>query len=113
MMNLNILLYMGLLILDNYGVADGVSINPTGGSAVGDPAPGRSPGPPDFSQQKNELGEIPAEVVTNCELEGSGNNTENELSFNFTIYHKLFSTEHLVPGLIYEGMLKKLFVGSL
>lgn len=102
-MNKIILIFIGLSAFDCFWMANGVSLNPSGGASVGDPAPGRSPGPPDLPEETLQSTKVSEEVSSKCELHGTLKETDQDLDFNFTIHHPLFRTEELVQGLVYEG----------
>lgn len=61
----------------------------SGGGLEGDPAPGRSPGPPQSG-------------LTGCQLLGPEDPDEEGL-VNVSLSHPLFKTDVLVPGVSYEG----------
>lgn len=102
-MNTIILIFVGLSTVNSFWIANGFSLNPPGGAAVGDPAPGRSPGPPDLPEETVELKKDSDDFFSNCELHGTLKETDNDVELNFTLYHPLFDTEELVQGLVYEG----------
>lgn len=109
-MNKIILIFIGLSTVDCFWMANGFSLNPTGGASMGDPAPGRSPGPPEVPEEPVELRKVSGEVLSQCELHGTLKETGQDLDFNFTIYHPLFGTEELVQGLVYEGRWMKYII---
>lgn len=72
------------------------------GSAVGDPAPGRSPGPPDI-QENLDSNKIAVNINSNCDLQGTFKDVDHDNGLNFTIDHSVFKTAELVPGITYQG----------
>lgn len=99
------LFYFGLIFVNHRWVTNGIALNPAGGSPVGDPAPGRSPGPPDVWEDVKEIKDAGDNVSSNCELRGTVKDPSDDFELNFTISHPLFSTEEVMPGVIYQGML--------
>lgn len=69
------------------------SLNPSGN---GDPAPGRSPGPPILEEDSFN------NVTSKCRLNGTINNEESEI-VRLSVSHALFKTDVLVPGVDYQG----------
>lgn len=109
-MNKIVLIFVGLLTVENFWMANGFSLNPPGGAAVSDPAPGRSPGPPDppeVSEDAVSFEKVSDVVLSKCELHGTLKESDHDVDFNFTISHPLYSTEELVQGLVYEGRFLK------
>lgn len=108
-MNNIILIYVGFLSVDYFWTTSGFSLyNEVGASTVVDPAPGRSPGPPDIQESLNEVIKIGDQIANDCELNGTFKNESEDVGLTFSISHPLFSVEELVPELTYQGM----FVGS-
>lgn len=81
----------------------------TGGSLNGDPAPGRSPGPPQIVIPRHRnLEEQPTLILTSeiseidCTLDGDIQILDKG-DVNFTLHHQFFKTDALVPGVVYQG----------
>lgn len=75
-----------------------------GAGAEGDPAPGRSPGPPEETGDEDH----PTMVLTSeganvgCSFRG-GIEVDKGKLLNVTLVHPLFKSELLVAGVTYEG----------
>lgn len=85
----------------------------TGGSLNGDPAPGRSPGPPQIlTPRHRNIQEQPTLILTSetseidCTLDGDTQILDKG-DMNFTLRHQFFKTDALVPGVIYQGKILK------
>ena len=102
----------------------GLRVHPSGSSGLsgGDPAPGRSPGPPadDGGHRvregsENSVGGKDSEGVvrdpSTCVLGGghdrSGPQIGDRELFDFKVTHSLFKTDVLVIGVVYEGKLAR------
>lgn len=117
MCRLTLFFLLALLISDECFLCDGMVIHPPGfgGGIEGDPAPGRSPGPPEIiSPRFRSLDDTEPTVLLrsdgaedDCALEGAVVDAPKG-AINFSVNHELFKTELLVPGIIYEGMFLRL-----
>ncbi|XP_056636815.1 uncharacterized protein LOC130445275 [Diorhabda sublineata] len=105
MNNSIIIIFFGVCFLD---IVFNFSLNPAGHSQNGDPAPGRSPGPPIFDNAVNELDSLSNE----CRLEGIVKEQGEQL-VNLTLSHELFETNVLVPDITYQVILKKYITSSI
>lgn len=102
----------GLLLFFDTRLCVGMSVHITN-SFSGDPAPGRSPGPPVGPQASAEEMIItsdlftlqPSSTISNCELFPEPATTEKDPqeSLNVTVDHDLFRTDLLSPGVVYKG----------
>lgn len=111
---ITVFLLLALNILQEYHLCSGMVVRGTtgsGGKLDGDPAPGRSPGPPHFvSPHHRNLEGQPTLILTSetsdvdCNLDGELTTTTEIAEMNVTIDHHLFKTDVLVPGVIYQGM---------
>lgn len=77
----------------------------SGGQADGDPAPGRSPGPP---LGKGDHVEEPTVVTANdpdpCDLNGDLIVVDKDkASLDLNVTHRLFKSEVLTHGVVYQG----------
>jgi hypothetical protein len=106
MVKVTMLLFATLFLLEQCWFCTGLVINPasSGGAASGDPAPGRSPGPPHLEATVVPVPETVDKVdkVEECELDGEVNAPPENL-LNVTLLHRLFNTDKLVPGIEYQG----------
>lgn len=110
-MNIILLFFTILFILSVCWYCDGFSLNSSGGGVSGDPAPGRSPGPPNnMTNDLNNESDVPVKETgysdlmneeDECELDGTLKGDENRIIFN--ISHQLFERKFLVPGVVYQG----------
>lgn len=86
------------------------------GALEGDPAPGRSPGPPeDFTTLQGISEQYPSAFLKAEEASGScGFNTNTAITTNhlvdLKISHHLFKTDVLVPDIVYQGKEVRLFL---
>lgn len=99
----SILLLILLFALKDYPYSSGRIIQPasSGGRHEDDPAPGRSPGPPEIPDETTVL--ITSETAyEDCRLRGELTTDENN-QLNVSISHPLFKSDVLVPGIVYEG----------
>lgn len=111
--DVKIIVYLGLVFqLAGYCAAVSLQYPGGGGVAEGDPAPGRSPGPPlDVTVGHSTSGELPTIVVTQeaddlCDLTGDLIIVDKEkasIIVNFT--HELFKTDVFTHGVKYQGTL--------
>lgn len=94
----------------SYSVAVSLQYPGEGGVAEGDPAPGRSPGPPVSGTSDHGILEDLATVVVTaddsdpCDMNGDLIVVDKEkaaIVVNFT--HELFKTEVLTRGVLYQG----------
>jgi hypothetical protein len=109
MVKVTMLLFATLFLLEQCWFCTGLVINPasSGGAASGDPAPGRSPGPPHLEATVVPVPETvdkvdKADKVDECELDGEVNAPPENL-LNVTLLHRLFKTDKLVAGIEYQG----------
>lgn len=99
----SILLLIFLFALKEYPYSCGRIIQPggSGGRHEDDPAPGRSPGPPEVPDDTTVL--ITSETAyEDCRLRGELAADENN-QLNVSVSHPLFKSDVLVPGIVYEG----------
>ncbi|KAG5899376.1 hypothetical protein JTB14_036865 [Gonioctena quinquepunctata] len=107
-----LLLSIGLLCSNFCHISYGFSLNPSRYSGNGDPAPGRSPGPPYLENGDHVAGtEVPEDqdVKSECQLDGTFEHIERTV-VNVTVAHHLFKTDVVVPGVTYEGKLTNIIV---
>ncbi|XP_015833125.1 uncharacterized protein LOC103312261 isoform X4 [Tribolium castaneum] len=108
MVRVTMLLFTALFFLEKCWFCTCLVINPgsSGGLTSGDPAPGRSPGPPEIELTTLLL----PQEADECGLEGNVQlATENFI--NLTLGHRLFITDHLVAGMEYQVNLKRIREG--
>lgn len=105
-----IFLLITLLVTDKL-TCDGISTANTGSGGLlqGDPAPGRSPGPPPESGHHRTTEENPTILLTssqpddNCTFEGNVQYTAGGTNVTVQVTHPLFNTDVLVFGVVYQG----------
>ncbi|XP_068905882.1 uncharacterized protein [Tenebrio molitor] len=117
MVKVTMLLFATLFLLEQCWFCTGLVINPasSGGAASGDPAPGRSPGPPHLEATVVPVPETvdkvdKADKVDECELDGEVNAPPENL-LNVTLLHRLFKTDKLVAGIEYQVVLERIMQG--
>lgn len=105
-----LLILIGLFSWHGGYFCDGYYLYPSdygGGGKSGDPAPGRSPGPPSDTKENGKPEQSAPNDQTDavksaCEVSGTpAAMEEHVLSLN--VSHHLFGTEALVEGMDYEG----------
>lgn len=98
---------------DGMVVSSSTTTTGSGGSLDGDPAPGRSPGPPQYvsPHYHRNPDDQPTLISTSdiindfdCNLDGDITDIDRTSDFNVTLDHQFFRTDVLVPGIIYQGM---------
>lgn len=107
----SILLMLTLLIFEKWTLCNAMVVHSPsfGGETEGDPAPGRSPGPPEviapsFNDFKIiETTILPtSETIDDCTLEGD--TVDDPRGFvNISINHALFKSDWLISGITYQG----------
>lgn len=111
------LLLVALLMLQTDCEISGALIKSFGDGGIvdGDPAPGRSPGPPEhFTTLQGTSEEYPSAFLTatesfrNCDLNTTAEIPTNTL-VDVKISHHLFKTDVLVPDIVYQGKVDKNF----
>lgn len=111
-MNNVILFFITLLTLKIDYFCNGMGNPSENGVVDGDPAPGRSPGPPEITNDEHGVDDdLPTILLTSdkiddsvCSLQGDVTLPEEDV-VNITVNHKLFQSDTVVPGLIYQGEL--------
>lgn len=106
----NILFFITLLTLNIDYFCNVMGNTFESGVVDGDPAPGRSPGPPEISNGEHGVeDDLPTILLTSdktdnsrCSLEGDAKLIEEDI-VNLTISHKLFKSDAVVPGIVYQG----------
>lgn len=102
------ILLIGLLTLHTDCEISGAlirSLSDGGTVADGDPAPGRSPGPPTLQGTSEEYPSIllkAPENIRDCSLNTNAATVTNNI-VNVDVTHRLFKTDLLVPDIIYQG----------
>lgn len=102
-----VFMFVGLLILQTNCEISGAFIRSfsNGGIVGGDPAPGRSPGPPTLQGTSEEYPSILLNAIDNykeCSFNTNSVVATNSL-VNVEITHRLFKTDVLVPNVVYQG----------
>ncbi|XP_071057498.1 uncharacterized protein [Onthophagus taurus] len=77
--------------------------NGQGGLLEGDPAPGRSPGPPLFMDEDTKQ----EKTGKDCDPMGNSTGTDEAKSLNLTVTHHLFNTDSLVFGVLYQVVISR------
>lgn len=100
------LLFVALLILQETSVSVTVSIHKK--ALTGDPAPGRSPGPPAIGigtseDQSNLILTSSQTSSVDCILVGEARTIEEGGELELTVNHNLFRTDLLTPAVVYES----------
>lgn len=112
MCKLVLLLLLTLLVFEKCLMCNGMVIHPPGfgGGVEGDPAPGRSPGPPEIiSSRHKAVDELEPTELLKSETAGDDCTLVGDVAddprgaVNISVSHELFKSDLLVPGIVYQG----------